>query len=206
MSSEKTSYLGLNQWKKEDLFLMEEFNGDNAAVDAAVEKCALVRLKTMTLSQSTNQVSLGLGDIDLDAYGELHIRIDGTHMGSGLKTVQMTVNQVSSDDSYLCGDGLTGGTLSLTSTMPLGKLTGNATGSSCGLKVELGLYDQGISYRCLSAAAYSDSLCSATLYVGTLAVGNEVTRDTLESVDFKMETTALKFRAGTTFTLYGVRK
>jgi hypothetical protein len=205
MSSEKTTNYGLHQWKRDDLFLMEEFNENNSKIDEALEACALVRLKTVTLSADTTKVSIDLTDLPVDQLGELHFRISGCHSGSDLRGVQMTFNQRSSDESYLWADLAQDSEMTTDSVMPVGNLTEDSKGCHGGIKVEVELFDHGITYRSLSAAACTDASSQGCCYLGTLSMSNYLTRSDLQSVQFQMESTTLKFKSGTVFTVYGVR-
>ena len=70
MASGKTTNLELNQWEKTDPVRMEEFNADNAAIDAALAQCALVKLKTITLTEDTTKLTVDLSDLSLDSFRE----------------------------------------------------------------------------------------------------------------------------------------
>jgi hypothetical protein len=205
MSSEKTTNYGLHQWKRDDLFLMEEFNENNSMIDEALEACALVRLKTVTLSADTTKVSIDLSDLPMDQLGELHFRISGCHSGSGLRGVQMTFNQRSSDESYLWADLTQDSEMTTDSVMPVGNLTGDSSGCQGGIKVEVELYDHGITYRSLGAAVYTNTTSQGCCYLGALSMTNYLTRSDLQSVQFQLESSSLKFKSGTVITVYGVR-
>lgn len=206
MSTGKTETYGLNQWQREDLFLMEEFNADNAAIDAALEQCALVRLKTLILTANTEKAVLDLTDLALEKFGELHFRIDGCHNSEGLKTLHMTLNGVSEEGSYLWADLAQGGALTSAASLPVGQLTNSAGGCQCGLRVELALYERGISCRCAGIAEYTDELSACHLYLGTLGMQNYLTRELLTSVEFFFDGSAAKLLSGGSITVYGVRK
>jgi hypothetical protein len=205
MSSEKTTNYGLHQWKRDDLFLMEEFNENNSMIDEALEACALVRLKTVTLSADATKVSIDLSDLPVDQLGELHFRISGCHNSSGLRGVQMTWNGRSSDESYLWADLAQDSEMTTDSVMPVGNLTGDSTGCHSGIKVEVELFDNGITYRSLGAAAYTNTTSQGCCYLGTQSITNYLTRKELQSVQFQMESTSVKFKTGTVITVYGVR-
>ncbi len=206
MSSGKTENYNLNQWTRNDLFLMEEFNADNAAIDAALTQCALVKLKTVTLTEDTAKVSIDLSDLPLDAFGELHFRINACHTSAGLKTVHMTLNDESTEDIYLYADMNRDSDFLFGSTMPVGQLANQAGGCQSGMKVELALYDHGISYHCISLAEYSDTVNGYTNYAGALSMQNFLTPNLLTSVEFMFTGSTAQFQSGGTFTVYGIRK
>ena len=71
-STNKTPYYGLNQWAASDPVLREDFNADNAKIDAAIKSAAsVVKLKEVTTTAAAQQVEFDLSDIDLDRYQEL---------------------------------------------------------------------------------------------------------------------------------------
>lgn len=49
---EKTANFGLNQWEKTDRIQMEDFNADNAKLEAALSKCGNCRMVTGTYTGS----------------------------------------------------------------------------------------------------------------------------------------------------------
>ena len=67
-STNKTSYLNLNQWEPNDPVLREDFNADNAAVEAAA---ALVRLGSFTVPEDTPAITVDLTPYDLSRYQEI---------------------------------------------------------------------------------------------------------------------------------------
>jgi hypothetical protein len=71
--------------------------------------------------------------------------------------------------------------------------------------VEVELYDQGISCHSLTMAGYTDSSTEAGCYLGILSMSNTLTRDNLNSIQIRMESSSIKFKAGTVITVYGVR-
>ena len=206
MSTGKTENYNLNQWERSDLFLMEEFNADNAAIDAALAQCALVKLKTITLTEDTAKLSVDLSGLSLDSFRELHFSINACHNGTSPKTLHMTLNDVSDADCYLYADMTTGNSFATGATMPVGQLTGHAGGCQSGLKVELALFDHGISYHCAGIAEYSNSNSGYTNYAGTLAMDNFLTPDLLTSVEFLFAGSSAKLVSGSAVTIYGLRK
>lgn len=73
MSTGKTGNLQLNQWILSDPFLMEEFNSDNRAIDAAVaalrlSKTEIVKVKEVITSAQAASLEIGVSDIDWSQY------------------------------------------------------------------------------------------------------------------------------------------
>lgn len=61
----------LSQWVESDRVLMEDFNRDNAKIDAALAASPIVRVKDITLSEATIQYNFPLHDIQWENYVEL---------------------------------------------------------------------------------------------------------------------------------------
>lgn len=69
MANSQTDHYGLNQWAAEDPVLREEFNRDNAKVDAAIQAAAKWEtLTSVTLTQAKSQIELDLSDLDLSRF------------------------------------------------------------------------------------------------------------------------------------------
>lgn len=73
MSSNKTTYLQLNQWLPSDPVLRTDFNADNSRLDAAVNSRSLVRMAGETLSAPRTSITAVLEDFDLRQFRELQI-------------------------------------------------------------------------------------------------------------------------------------
>lgn len=80
----QTQTYQLNQWEPADRILMEDFNADNAKLDAALaEKLGRARIiKTMALP-SASTFDLDLTDIDWNKWGLIGFSLDLLTMGSG---------------------------------------------------------------------------------------------------------------------------
>lgn len=79
-STNKTERLKLNQWELSDPFLMEDMNGDNAKIDAAVvriegelDKRASVKLMELVLTEKTVDVVFDFSGIDLTDFIEVQV-------------------------------------------------------------------------------------------------------------------------------------
>ena len=70
-STNKTANLHLNQWVATDPVLREDFNADNAALDAAFGTVPVRQLKQGTLSASSDTFQIDLSDVDFDLYREV---------------------------------------------------------------------------------------------------------------------------------------
>ena len=104
---QKTPNFQLNQWEKADRIMMEDFNSDNAKLEAALntiwETFPLVKLVSQTLSAETTRTDLDLSGIDLTDYRQLqlHIRFPSGTIPSHYLAMQ--VNEVAS--GYYDPDG-----------------------------------------------------------------------------------------------------
>lgn len=84
----KTEYYSLNQWARGDRVLMDDFNNDNAKLDAALhaltEKDAVTKLKTFTTTaqiSGTAVFDMNVSDIDWGAWQ--YIYVDFALLGGG---------------------------------------------------------------------------------------------------------------------------
>lgn len=88
-SSNKTTYLNLNQWIASDPVLRSDFNFDNSKIDAAVNARSLVRLKNGSISAAAAQISVSLTDYDLTEYMELQLYLSPVTSGSTSATLSL---------------------------------------------------------------------------------------------------------------------
>lgn len=79
-STNKTERLKLNQWELSDPFLMEDMNGDNAKIDAAVvrieeelDRRTTVKLMELVLTEKTSDVVFDFSGIDLTDFIEVQV-------------------------------------------------------------------------------------------------------------------------------------
>lgn len=87
-ASGTTEHYGLSQWAEDDLILRQDFNHDNAAIDAALhaqqtaattainaleESVPLVRLASQTLTAAAASISISLSGITLSNFQELQL-------------------------------------------------------------------------------------------------------------------------------------
>ena len=129
----KTTNYQLNQWAKPDRVMMDDFNADNAKIDAALKANAdaiaaettariagdvLVKLKEITVTSEIAQIDMNLSDIDLRSFSKLIIRpalactdnVDyRLRFGSGEGTIfRHYVNREFANYDYAAGLGPTG--------------------------------------------------------------------------------------------------
>ena len=101
MASGQTTNFGLNQWAAEDQVLREEFNENNAKVDATLselkERNKLIKLGELIVQTPSNQVNISLAGYDLRKFSMLRIIVSGSTTGDGMR---MRLNNISSDDYY----------------------------------------------------------------------------------------------------------
>ena len=69
----KTANYELNQWDPGDRILREEFNGDNARIDAALAAIPYVKIMEIDVTQAVQQIDLEIGPLDLSEYAALKI-------------------------------------------------------------------------------------------------------------------------------------
>ena len=66
----KTTNYQLNQWEKTDRILMDDFNADNAIIDAALAgKAPMALLHDETLTAETREIELDMGGENWGSYG-----------------------------------------------------------------------------------------------------------------------------------------
>ena len=80
----KTTNYQLNQWAKSDRVMMDDFNADNAKIDAALKANAdaiaetaaafpLVKIKEVTLGADTAQWDIDVSDINFYQYTRIFL-------------------------------------------------------------------------------------------------------------------------------------
>lgn len=126
----KTPNYQLNQWDKSDRIRMEDFNADNAKIEAALAQEAaaraatdnslqsslsaelqtirsllpIVHLQTITTSTTTNKLDIDLSGIDWNTYAFVLVRINGT-MSTSSASFYVRINQYSGDRNYYYSTG-----------------------------------------------------------------------------------------------------
>ena len=93
---QKTTNYQLNQWVKSDRIQMEDFNSDNAKIDAALKALedaqTVVKLLDMTTTEVLSEVTLDLSGIDLTRYHKLDIWLMPNLSGTGGRTARLYAN------------------------------------------------------------------------------------------------------------------
>lgn len=128
----KTPNYQLNQWDKSDRIRMEDFNADNAKLEAALAQEAnartegdtslqnslgaelqairnllpIVHLQSITTTSTSTKVDIDLSGIDWSAYPFILVRVDGK-MSSSSASFYVRINNYSGeyDYYYTTGDG-----------------------------------------------------------------------------------------------------
>lgn len=109
MSSGKTANYELNQWVKSDQILMEDFNEDNAKIDAALKmlegRLTHVFLREITSSVDAMQVDIDVSDIDWSQYRTVEIVVEAVASSSNYGWARL--NGLSGDGDYKYRSGTT---------------------------------------------------------------------------------------------------
>ena len=111
----KTTNYQLNQWAKSDRVMMDDFNADNATLDAALKANAdaiaetaaafpLVKIKEVTLGSSTAAYTLDVSDVDFTQYYSIELFCDAASTSGG---IILQVNGITS--GYRQGNASGGG-------------------------------------------------------------------------------------------------
>ncbi len=110
----QTSNYQLNQWQLHDRIQMQDFNADNAKIDAALKAEAdartagdlWVKLKEQTLSADAPQIDINLSGIDLSQYRQLDLWLDPVLKSGGPDSFFIRVNNLT--EGYYIGAQATG--------------------------------------------------------------------------------------------------
>ena len=71
-STNKTEKLNLNQWVETDPVLREDFNADNAILDAVIGNMPWVRLVDVVTTEEAAQLDLDISDIDVSQFTDYY--------------------------------------------------------------------------------------------------------------------------------------
>ena len=126
----KTTNYQLNQWAKSDRIRMDDFNADNAKIDAALKANAdaiaetvaafpLVKIKEVTLGSSTAAYTLDVSDVDFTQYYSIELFCDAASISGG---ISLQVNGITS--GYCQGNASGGGSGYDSTTANMGLLGG----------------------------------------------------------------------------------
>ena len=112
----KTTNYQLNQWAKSDRIMMDDFNADNAKIDAALKANAdaiaetaaafpLVKLKDVTLGAGTQNWSIDVSDIDFTQYARILVlpKLTGNSTDTILRFDQITTGYCKRSSSGVDG-------------------------------------------------------------------------------------------------------
>ena len=97
----------LNQWEASDRVLREDFNSDNAKIDAAIAEakaaCPYVRLLDLTTEENLTRIDLSLAGIDAGDFYRFDLYVTPAQTGEGwANALYLRVNERSS--GYLYGN------------------------------------------------------------------------------------------------------
>jgi hypothetical protein len=194
-SSNKTPNLALNQWQRSDPVVMDDFNADNAKLDAALGGMAVDRLLTVVTSAAANQVDLDLSGLDLTKYAQLHLAAGIiTDNGTGSYCYcNMRANDIASGYMY-CRDGQTVSTSNI-----IGQFATSSIGSICDAKLMTVVsYLHSITESNFTASGYA-SPTSPCMGCVALPTGK------LTKLSIYVQTAPYKIQAGTRIVLYGLK-
>ena len=109
----KTTNYQLNQWAKPDRVMMDDFNADNAKLDAALKANAdaiaetaaafpLVKIKEVTLGADTAQWDIDVSDINFYRYTRIFLlpKLTGSSTDTMLRFDQITSGYSVQGSSY----------------------------------------------------------------------------------------------------------
>ena len=188
----KTEHYNLNQWEKTDRVLMEDFNTDNAKIDAAIAeaKAAIpyVKIKELTLSAAAATADLDVSDVDFSQYMkvELFVQCPQSLDGIYIRVNNLTENYTAIS---LSGTGATG-------AKSIGYLA-YFRGYGYGVLEFYTPVPQG-NVGCVSITYNGSSSCSGQQYMAPC------TWSALSSFNFSVSSSKLPI--GTHIALFGVRK
>ena len=195
MASNYTEHYGLCQWEATDQVLREEFNADNAKLDAALSQMPYVKIASLKTQQDTEQFSMDVSQINFEDY--LRVDLFFLRMPQQNKSVSLRLNGIS-DGHCLVGSG-NGGTSSGASFSPNLASFGSASDPNGWLSF---FTPQPFSY--VGCVFF---FCYANTYGGswcTSAVASKmVTWESLNSFDFVCDSS---IPAGTEVVLCGIKK
>ena len=101
MASQQTPNYKLSRWAGTDRILMEDFNADNAKIDAAIagRLGPIEEIKRMTLSDPSNLPTLDLSGMDLSRWSLLALSIWPVSSAASDASYQFTLNNTDGNPS-----------------------------------------------------------------------------------------------------------
>lgn len=97
MASKQTTHLGLCQWERSDPFTLDDFNADNARLDAALGQMSHQVLERKTPVAGQHSFCFDLSGYDLTQANRLRVEISGTAYCPGSHTMGIQVGGLTSD-------------------------------------------------------------------------------------------------------------
>lgn len=195
MASNYTEHYGLCQWEATDQVLREEFNADNAKLDAALSQMPYVKIASLKTQQDTEQFSMDVSQINFEDY----LRVDLFFLRAPRQNspVSLRVNGIT-ENHCLVASGI-GGTSSggnFTCDMASFANAGQPNGWLSFFTPQPFSYVGCVYFSC-SADAYGGSWCTSAV------ASRMVTWENLTSFDFVCYS---NIPAGTEVILCGVKK
>lgn len=202
-ASATTEHYGLSQWAEDDLILRQDFNHDNAAIDAALhaqqtaattaiaaleESVSLVRLASQTLAANADSISISLSGIDMSKFMELQL-ISSPMILSGSARVWVRFNGDSGENYW--NEGVSSETTCLL-------MEPNSPPKQAG---EMTLWTDGSRV----AGLYSGVVVNGSVRRGEARSWSGGTLSDLTSIQLTCANSK-SFAAGTRITLYGLKK
>jgi len=195
MSSGQTANYELNQWAKSDRILMEDFNADNAKIDAAIQAVyaamPYVFLRKIVTETDAQQVDVDISDIDWSEYRHLLMHVE---MQSGSVYIFTRLNGLQGSSDY---QGFrTPSESSALSSVSYGSLIiPNTAGATYRTSIQI---TGGITNPEIRTALSGGNYNGVYWCVNSLA-------NPLSTVNFFANSTGSTISAGATITFYGVR-
>lgn len=99
----KTQAYQLNQWDEDDRIMREDFNADNAKIDAAITEVRAENpyrlIRSVTTTAEAGQIDVDVSDIDFTKYLKIELFFHSPDYGNSL---MLRINNISSE-SYAYG-------------------------------------------------------------------------------------------------------
>lgn len=150
MASNFTPNIGLCQWQRTDPFTMDDFNADNAKIDAALGTQPYQVLLRQTLMEQSPRFSIDLSEIDFDNYSRIRLELSGMVSGpstSGNDYYCLWCNDIAT--GYYFRSVGSGDNVSVQQYIQLGSIHYNKNGSNVlHLTADIMLGTLGGSFRC----------------------------------------------------------
>jgi hypothetical protein len=98
----KTTNYQLNQWDATDRILREDFNEDNAKIDAAIAENPYVKLREIVTSADAQQIDVDISNVDWNRYRHLLIIVNGCAEDNGtiINSGSIRINNMAGSQDY----------------------------------------------------------------------------------------------------------